>query len=206
MLYKIIHALAKIIFKIFFRLTIIGYNNIPKQSGFIVSPNHKSSLDIPIVGAALPRKMYTVGKKELFNKKFNRWFYSSLGGIPIDREATGIESMRRAIEAVKNGNPLLIFPEGTRFEGTGLGKGKKGPAFISVSGRVPILPVGIAGTDKAMPKKAKLPKPTHVVVVFGKPFKAWEIFNPNDRAFLDNAIDYLMKEIEKCHEQAKEKL
>jgi len=206
MLYKMLHIIGKIIFRIFFRLTIIGSENIPKEGGFVVSPNHKSSLDVLIVGAALPIKMKTIAKKKLFEKKLQSWFYKNLGGVPIDRETTSIETLKTAIEAVKNGNPLLIFPEGTRYEGNGLGKGKRGPVFIALSGKVPLLPAGIAGTDSALPKKTKIPKPIHIVIVFGKPFKPWEILNPKDKAFLDNVTDYLMNEVEKCHEQAKKRL
>jgi len=114
--------------------------------------------------------------------------------------------LKTAIEAAKNGNPLLIFPEGTRYEESGIGKGKRGPVFIALSGKVPLLPAGIAGTDRALPKKTKIPKPIHIVIVFGKPFKPWEILNPKDKAFLNNVTDYLMNEVEKCHEQAKERL
>lgn len=206
MMYRILHAIARFIFKIYFNFTKIGLENIPKNGGFVVTPNHKSFLDIPIVGSALTREMYTVAKKELFEKKFQKWFYRTLNGISVDRNAYDTKSVRKAIETVRNGNPILIFPEGTRYEGEGIGKGKRGPAFIAASGRVPILPVGIAGTDKALPKRSKFPKPSHVVIVFGKPFNPWEIFEPNERDYLDKVTNYLMKEVEKCRQKAKERL
>ncbi len=206
MLYSIFHALSKFVFKVFFNLKKIGLENIPKHGGFIITPNHKSYLDTLIVGSALPMKISAIAKKELFERKFQSWFYRNLGGFPIDRKVTGLESIKKAIEVVRNGNPLLIFPEGTRYEGEGIGKGKKGSAFISVLGKVPILPAGIAGTDRALPKQAKFPKPVHIVIVFGKPFKPWKIFNPDDKEFLDKVTEYLMKEIEKCQKEAEEKL
>lgn len=74
MLYKMFHIIGKIIFKIFFRLTIIDSENIPKEGGFVVSPNHKSSLDVLIVGAALPRKMKTIAKKSSLKRNYKAGF------------------------------------------------------------------------------------------------------------------------------------
>ncbi len=206
MLYETSHALAKVLFKLYFNLTILGVENVPKEGGFIVAPNHKSGLDIPIVGRALPRKMYTLAKEELFKNKLIAWYFKRMGGIPLKRNFADIESLRLAINTLKEGKPLLMFPEGTRTESDKLGMPKKGFIFISYKAKAPILPTGIAGTDTALPKKGGFPKPKHIVITFGKPIKVWEKFNPRDKNFYEDAARYVMEEIEKCIEISKERL
>jgi 1-acyl-sn-glycerol-3-phosphate acyltransferase len=206
MLYEATHALAKVLFKLYFNLTIVGIENVPKTGGVIVAPNHKSGLDIPIVGRALPRKMYTLAKKELFTNKIIAWYLKTMGGIPLKRNAADIDSLRLAINVLKEGKPLLMFPEGTRSETDKLGVPKKGFIFISYKAKAPILPTGLAGTNIALPKKGGFPKPKHIVIVFGKPIRVWEIFDPRDKNFYDNASQYVMNEIKKCVEIAQEKL
>ncbi len=206
MLYEITHAIAKVLFKVYFNLTIIGVENVPKKGGFIAAPNHKSGLDIPIVGRALPRKMYTLAKEELFKNKLQAWYLKTMGGIPLKRNSADIESLRMAINVLKEGKPLLMFPEGTRVEADELGVPKKGFIFIAYRAKAPILPIGIAGTKEALPKKGGFPKPKHIVLTFGKPIKVWEIFDPHDKDFYEKAANYVIKEIEKCVKISKEKL
>jgi 1-acyl-sn-glycerol-3-phosphate acyltransferase len=206
MLYEITHAVAKVIFKIYFRLTIIGVENVPKEGGFIAAPNHKSGLDIPIVGRALPRKMYTLAKEELFKNRIVSWYLKTMGGIPLKRNYADVESLRTAIKVLKEGKPLLMFPEGTRIEADELGVPKKGFIFIAYKAKVPILPIGIVGTRIALPKNGKFPKPKHIVITFGKPVEVWKIFDPHDKDFYEKAANYVIKEIEKCVKISKEKL
>ncbi len=207
MLYAILHILGRPLFKILFNLTKIGTGNLPETGGFIAAPNHRSWLDIPVVGAVLPRKMYSMSKKELYLKRtIVNTLYIHLGAIPIDRDSPGHESLRRAIEVTKNGNPLLMFPEGTRSKDNTLGEGKKGVVYIANDAKVPIIPMGIVGTEKVLPKDAKMLKPSHIVVVIGKPFYPWEIFNPKDKDFYDKATGFLMKEIAQCITKADELL
>ncbi len=206
MLYEITHSIAKVLFKIYFNLTIIGVENVPKKGGFIAAPNHKSGLDIPIVGRALPRKMYTLAKEELFRNRIISWYLKAMGGIPLKRNAADIESLRAAINVLKEGKPLLMFPEGTRVEKDELGVPKKGFIFIAYKAKAPILPIGIAGTKNALPKNGGFPKPRHIVITFGKPIKVWEIFDPHEKDFYEKAANYVIKEIAKCVEISKGKL
>ncbi|MGC9125116.1 MAG: lysophospholipid acyltransferase family protein [Caldisericaceae bacterium] len=207
MLYAILHIILKPLFRVLFNLTIIGQENIPESGGFIAAPNHRSWLDIPVVGRVLPRRMYSLAKKELYDKKsLARWLYSVLGAIPIDRYSVDIKALRKAIEVLKSGHPLLAFPEGTRSEDAVLGEGKKGVVYLASVANVPIVPMGLVGVEKAMPKHATMFKPSHVVVVIGKPFYPSKVFNPKDKDFLARSTEYLMREIALCIEKANELL
>ncbi len=206
MLYAILHILSKPIFGIFFRLTSYGIENIPEKGGAIIAPNHQSFLDIPIVGSAMPRKMCTLGKKEFIESRKGAWFYRRMGGIPIDRGSTDLKDLRFAINALKQGNLLLLFPEGTRSINGRVGYIRKGAIFLSYKSLVPVVPVGIAGTEKALPKNARFPKPVHIVVTFGKPIRLWELFNPKEISFYDKSVAYIREEMEKCIEISKKRL
>ena len=199
----------KVIFSIFYRRGIIGLENLPKTGSYILAANHQSYADPPLVGTCINKPIYYIAKKELFDIPVFGWIIKHTNAFPVDRENADISAFKNAVKVLTSETSngiLLVFPEGTRYEESGLGKGKRGPVFIALSGKVPLLPAGIAGTDRALPKKTKIPKPIHIVIVFGKPFKPWEILNPKDKAFLNNVTDYLMNEVEKCHEQAKERL
>ncbi len=205
MLYAFLHGLARIVFYFFFRCRVKGAENLIEEGGFIVAPNHRSGLDIPLVAMALPRRMYSIGKKELFSNKITGSFLKSLGGFPLDRGSIDLSALKKAIDIVRSGNILLMFPEGTRSEKGNLQKGKKGTVFIATNSKVPIIPAGITGTEKAFPKGAKLPRFHSISICFGKPFRPWEVFDPKDKDYLEKATEFLMEEISKCIRKIKEK-
>ncbi len=202
MLYALLHGIGKILFRLAFRLRIGGRNNLPKGIGYIVAPNHRSGLDIPVIGVALPVKMYSIAKQELFSAKLTGSFLRALGGIPVNRGSADLKALRTAIELAKSNRVLLMFPEGTRSEAGPLQKLKKGVVYISTQARIPIIPVGIYGTEKAFPKGSRFPRFQPVKVFFGTPFVPWERFDANSRTYLDDAAVYLAKEIETCMKMA----
>lgn len=206
MLYKLAHIIAKLIFNLYFHLSIYGVENVPDKEGAIIASNHRSFLDIPIVGVAMPRRMFTLSKKEFIGKSRIAWLYRAMGAISIDRDSADLKGLRFAIDLLKRNNLLLLFPEGTRSLTGEVGDIKKGAIFLSCKAHVPVVPVGIAGAEKALHKKAKFPKPVHLVIVFGRPVKLWELFDPKDNSFYEKSTEYLRKEIEKCVKIAEKKL
>ena len=206
MLYRIVYIFFKLFFKLFFHLDIYGVENIPKTGGAIVAPNHRSFLDIPIMGVALPRRMRSLGKKEVISESRLGWLYQMLGGIPLDLDRTDLKGLRNAINVLEQGSLLLVFPEGTRSLTKEVGPVKKGVVFLSFKASVPIVPVGIVGAGKALHKTSKMIKFSHLVVVFGKPIKLWELFDPKGNSFYEKSTKCLRKEIKKCVELTEEKL
>ncbi len=204
MLYGLLKIIAIPVFKVLFNLTAYGRKNLPKNTGKIVASNHKSALDIPSIGVALPGRMYMMAKKELFQRKIEGWIFRAFGAIKVDREAISLETVRKAREVVEKGHSLLIFPEGTRVQGADIGEGKKGAVFLSCSAHVPIIPTGVSDTFY-LSKHRVLGLFPHVVVVFGEPFYPWLVFNSGDKDFLEKATVYLMEEIRKCLKEAVEK-
>ena len=101
----------------FFRLEVKGAQNLPRDSAFILLVKHQRWEDIPLVSIATPRPLYYIAKYELFENTLNNWFFTAMGGIPLNRQRP-LESRRflqAAIALLKAGEGLVIFPEGTYF-------------------------------------------------------------------------------------------
>lgn len=134
------------------RTKIIGKENIPNEGAAIICPNHIHIFDSVSVVVNNKRKIYVMAKEELFKNKIGNWFFRDVGAFPVSRGKGDTKALDTAGEYLKNGELLLVFPEGTR---NGLEKGikfKKGAAYIAIQNKVPIIPVGIVGTFKPFSK------------------------------------------------------
>lgn len=147
--------------RIYFGYRIKGRENIP-AGGCVVCPNHVQLSDPPFAAVALSHTvpLRLMAKKELFegNKLF-AWLIAALGAFPVDRSGADITAIKTALGAVKAGQKLIIFPQGTR--GAGEGETKKGAAMLAVKTHAPVLPMYIS-EEKTRRCRA--------TVVIGKPF------------------------------------
>ena len=135
----------------------------------IIAPVHRSNLDSIIVGTLGARRLPTLAKESLFAKKPIGWWLAGLGAIPLDRNSADREAIRAAREVLDDGKPLMIFPEGTRQTGRLIGELFDGTSWIAAKTGAAIVPVGIAGTEAALPPGAKLPNRARVGVVASAP-------------------------------------
>jgi len=151
-------------FKLVYNLKVEGIENIPADNNYIVCANHLSTLDPPLLCAALPRAICFMAKKELFDIKFIRWWLDWLGAFAVDRESLGPSTIKTAMEIKKTSWVLGIFPQGTRGvpgEIRGVNKGFAGLAKLT---KCNILPVGIVGTEQA----THIPFNGHITMKIGK--------------------------------------
>lgn len=155
---------------VWFRLEVTGRSNIPTEGAYIVAPVHRSNLDTPIVASITRRSMRFMGKDSLWkaNPAFS-WFISALGAFPVARGKVDREALRRCQTVLEAGQPLVLYPEGTRQFGPTLHELYDGPAFLALRTGVPVIPVGIGGSERAQAKGSKLVRPTKVRVVIGAP-------------------------------------
>jgi 1-acyl-sn-glycerol-3-phosphate acyltransferase len=165
LVYKISVMVVKFLFNIRFKLKIEGIENIP-QGATILAMNHTSNFDAPMVGVYTPRKMYIMGKEELFRNKFFAWLINELGCFPIKRGQADIKSLKHTLKLLKNGNIFSIFIEGTRSKTGEMQEAKKGVGFIVAKSKAPVVPVYIYGTRNGWFKPAG--------VIFGKPITVEE--------------------------------
>lgn len=160
-LYKFISNSLRLISKLLFKIDVVGIDNIPKEGGVILAPNHKSNWDpIFIVSAIKNRTLNAVCKKELASNSLMSKLLDKLGVIPINRDVPEVSSVKKIIRFLKDGSAVVIFPEGTRVEGSELGEAKKGVAVFAIKGKAPIVPISIKTSYKLFSK---------VSIIIGEP-------------------------------------
>ena len=155
MLRKIIVFLVYIFNVIVFRVKCVGQENIQNKGAYIICANHTSNWDAPILVSNLKRKVYVMAKAELFKNKFIKWFGRKCCVFPVKRGMRDIESIKYSLNLLKDGEILVIFPEGTRNGMEKNGKAQNGVAYMAIRTGVPVIPVGIQGEMKPF-KKVKL--------------------------------------------------
>ncbi len=144
---KAILAMARGIYRLLFKIEIEGIENIPKDRNFILTPNHLSNFDPPLIAAFLPvENMAYMAKASLFKVPFVAQAIKAFDAFPVKR-GEGMAAIRTAIKLLKSGKCLAMFPEGKRVRTHGvLGQGKQGAVMIATKAGVGILPVGIEAT------------------------------------------------------------
>ena len=187
-MYKFLKGFANILAHIFYRIKIIGKENIPDEGAYILCGNHLHAFDSVFLITNTKRKIHFIAKAELFKHWFMRWIEKPFGLIRVDRNKTqDIESMKKSLKVLKDGEILGIFPEGTR---NGLAKNvevKTGVAYFAVKTGVKVIPVGIKGDFKLFSK---------VTYNIGQPMDFSEYFGrkPN-KEDLDNITNVIMDTI-----------
>lgn len=157
-----------------YRTRFLGEENAPPEGGFILAGNHVSYLDPVLLWCGVGRETHFIAREDLFAKPVLKWGLPRVWAFPIRRGTADREAILRATELLKLGEPVGIFPEGTRQRAgesgeIEIGEAHEGVAFIAMRAGVPVVPVGIAGTEKALPRGAKLPRFPRVTVRYGAP-------------------------------------
>lgn len=168
-----------IVFRLLGGLRVTGYENVPKEGPLLVAPVHMSFLDPPLIGCCSPRALRFMAKKELF-----RWPHGplirSLGAFPVDRGGADTSAIRLAIEQLKAGRAVLVFPEGTRNDGQEMLAIQSGIGMLAKRSKARVLPVGISGTQVMWPRGSKKLRRTRLRVHFAPSF-TWEDVASDDR-------------------------
>jgi len=146
--YYVAIVIVKVILKLFTHCQVKGRENIPSQGPLLIVANHLSLADPPLLGVSLDRKVRFMAKEELFSPKMIGYFISSFGAFPVHRGRLDRRALRQAYQVLADGSALVMFPEGTRSSSSQLQPGLPGSALVALRSGVPILPVGIFGTEK----------------------------------------------------------
>lgn len=170
-LYVVARTLVLVFDKLFWRVSVEGREHVP-AGPFVLAPVHRSNVDTPLVAAVTSRRLRYMGKQEMWKVRPIGWLFSAFGSFPVDRARADRDALRRCIEVLAEGDPLVVFPEGTRRSGPVVEDLFEGAAYIATKAGVPIVPVGIGGSEAAMPKGAKMIKPVKVHLVVGPPLQA----------------------------------
>lgn len=178
--YAVVRTILVGFARVWFRLSARGREHVPAEGAFILSPVHRSNIDFLLVLICTKRRVRFLAKDTLFKGVWDKIF-TALGGIPVARGTADRESLQTCIRVIEAGEPLVVFPEGTRQIGPQVQELFDGAAFIQSRTGVPIIPVGIGGSETAMPKGSKFIKPHKVTVLVGPALPAPEVDGPKAR-------------------------
>jgi 1-acyl-sn-glycerol-3-phosphate acyltransferase len=168
-LFYLLRGTGRFLFKLTFRFEVIGRDRIPASGGFVVSPVHRSNLDFMLPAVAIRQPVRWMAKDSIFKGGMIDVFLYAMGSFPVNRSGVDRSSLLTCEQVVADGEPIVMFPEGRRKEGHTIEQLFDGPAYVACHQRVPILPIGIGGSDRAMPIGSKLVYPRKIVLVIGEP-------------------------------------
>jgi 1-acyl-sn-glycerol-3-phosphate acyltransferase len=167
--YRVVRSLVCWFTRAVTRMHIEGREHLPASGAYVVAPVHRSYVDTPIVACVTSRRIRFMGKKEMWKYPRLGWFFSALGAFPVDRGTADREALSRCITVLDRGEPLVLFPEGERKDGGRVHPLFDGAAFVAARAGVPIVPIGIGGSARVMPRGARMIRPAKVHVVIGEP-------------------------------------
>ncbi len=193
MLYNFVVRLVGVVLWPIYRLKVVGSENIPKGPA-VVCGNHTANIDSVMLFLAfkLKERPAVIAKAELFKTAIARWFFPKMGIFPVHRGKADLAAIKKSLSVLKNGQKLIIFPEGTRVKSGELGDGKSGAAMFAMRTSSPVLPVYITPGKKAF---------RGCTVTFGKPFY---LPKPEkaDAAAYKEAAEVIMQKIAETGEKA----
>jgi 1-acyl-sn-glycerol-3-phosphate acyltransferase len=172
-----------------------GLENIPKEGGLIITLNHISYLDSVVLIVNPVRSDLTALVTDKYQKNpIFRYFINSAEGIWIDRTKADFAAFKVAIEVLKQGKVLGVAPEGTRSKTGQLNEGKPGTVLLTMKTNVPILPVGVIGTEDGFSKLKRFQKPK-MVANFGKPYHLPPMTRENKETYMQDCTEEIMCQI-----------
>lgn len=191
MIYRIVRVVVLSIFKVLFRVRVTGREHVPRDGVYIVAPSHRSILDTPFTAYVTRRRIRFMAKRELFSTRVGRVVFNAMGAISVDRGATDRAALRACQETLEAGEPVCLFPEGTRNSGPTLGTLHDGVAYLALKLGVPIVPVGIGGSEEILATGKVIPRIHKIVVVIGPPIEP----SPRDGTRRRSEITKLTEEV-----------
>ena len=172
--YRVVRFLIRSLLFRWLRTEVHGAGHLDLAGPVIIAPVHRSNLDAPLIAGAGHRRMRALGKESLFVNPVSAWVCAALGAIPLRRGAADREAMRSARRILDDGEMMIVFPEGTRQSGDRVAGVFDGMSYLASKTGATIVPVGIAGTQDALPSGAKFLHRSHTAIVVAEPIPAPE--------------------------------
>ena len=176
------------IYKLIFRGNLIGRENIPKESSFILVSNHGSLLDPPLLGHAIGRNISFMAKSELFRIPLLGFIIKSCGAYPVKRGIVDKKTIKIACDKLSRNNCIGIFIDGTRQKDGRVNKPKKGAALLSFKNQKMLLPVAIINSHRLVRLKFFIPIFTKIVIKVGKPINPPKDLSKNSLSIVTNYL------------------
>ena len=176
--YNIFYNLAKLLARVFFRMRVVHPERMVASGPLILAVNHTSYFDPPLAGICSRRGVYVLARKTLLKWPFFGPLFPAMNVIPVERDGNDMSALREVIKKIKEGNGVVLFPEGTRSKDGNIQPARAGIGFVIAKTGAPVLPMRIFGAYDAFPKNSKRLHFTQITVVIGEPL----VFSPSDLA------------------------
>lgn len=200
--YRFARAVVLSVFKVVFRVRVVGRERVPPSGAYIVAPSHRSIFDIPFAAFITPREIRFLAKDDLFEHKLGAKLFDALGAVKVERGTADRAALRALEAALAEGSPVAVFPEGTRSAGAEITELFDGAAFLAIKLGVPIVPVGIGGSEHILPKGKVFPRIHRVAVSVGHPIHPPELEGRARRAAAGRLTAQLREELQRCFDDA----
>ncbi len=200
--YDFTHAAVRRIIKTLCRPTITGLENVPSEGPFIVASNHLSFLDSVIIQALMPRPVAFFAKAEYFTTpgikgRIMKAFFEGVGSVPVERgeQAEAVAALRQLRGILEKGDGVGIYPEGTRSRDGRLYRGKTGVGWLALATGVPVVPVGLIGTERLQPADRNWIVPRPFSLHIGEPLQFEHVGEKHPLPVRRQATDAVMDAI-----------
>lgn len=200
--YQFARALVLSVFKVVFRVRVVGKERVPSRGAYILAPSHRSILDVPFAAYVTPRTVRFLAKDDLFTTPLGRKLFDALGAVEVERGTADRGAMRALEGVLERGEPVAIFPEGTRRTGPEISELFAGAAYLSVKYGVPIVPVGVGGSEHILPKGKLLPRVHRVAVSVGVPLHPPALEGRARRSAAKQLTAQLQRSLQACFDDA----
>jgi 1-acyl-sn-glycerol-3-phosphate acyltransferase len=202
--YRVVHFFVARGSALVYRARIRGRERLPRTGGYVLAPSHRSMMDIPFLAAVTPRRVRFMGKVQVFKIPVIGTLFRWLGGFPVQRDGTDRKAVRDSIEILQGGEPLVVYPEGTRQHGPAIQPLQPGAAYLAIRAGVPIVPVGIAGSEEIFRSHGtKVPHFGRVGIVVGEPIHPpARSSGAVKRDVVNEVTDALAKELQQAFDEA----
>ncbi len=188
------------------RVEVEGGENVPATGAFVLAPVHRSNMDTPFASCVTRRRLRFMGKHTLWKRRPVGWFLSALGAFPVVRGTADREALKRCIAVLEAGEPLVLFPEGERKSGPTVQPLFDGPAYVALKTGVPVVPVGIGGSEAVMPKGARFIRPSKVQIIVGAPITRPSVGGRVPRSVIQSVTDELHAALQTLFDEAQQRV
>ena len=193
-LYSFLKVIVSPIYKFLFNVHVKGKENVPKEGGVLLCPNHIGAIDVISIGVVCPRQITCIAKKELFSVPVLGGLIKALGAVKIDRGGADVGAIKAAVSAIGDGKTVVIFPQGHRYPEVNPATTpiRHGAGLIAYHAKSDMIPVCINI------KKAKYALFRKTEIIFGKPIKYSALgFNEGGRSEYEHATSEVFNEVTK---------
>jgi 1-acyl-sn-glycerol-3-phosphate acyltransferase len=203
--YRVCAMIVSGLARILFRPSVEGAENIPLSGPVLIAPIHRSNVDFAFSLFISPRKVFFMAKDGIFRVPLFGQLLTRLGAFPVNRNSADRESLRLSEEVLRRGQALVMFPEGTRKDGDTVEPLHDGVMFLAARTGAVVVPVGVSGSDRAMPVGARLPRFSKIHVVVGTPITPPASEGRITRSQITAKTEELRRGLQKVYDESRQR-